>query len=68
MDITITKAQVRSNLGDEAKDADVARFFGISTSAVAQWPENAPIPQTRALQARFKRPEWFDAEPVQGVA
>lgn len=59
MDISITKAQFRAHLGPDAADADIARFFGISSSAVAQWPDAEPIPEKRALQARLLRPEWF---------
>jgi len=59
MDIHITKAQLRERLGAETTDADIARFFSVSTSAIAQWPEDRPIPEKRALQARLKRPDLF---------
>ena len=68
MDITITKRGLRDRLGSEARDADIARFFDITTSPVAQWPEEDPIPEKRALQAWRKRPEWFgESEPVRAV-
>ena len=38
---------VRDRLGVQATDADVARFFGISNSAVSQWPEDEAIPELR---------------------
>lgn len=56
MTIQLTKAWLRAELGS---DAATARFFGISSAAVAQWPEDAPIPELRQLQAERKRPEWF---------
>lgn len=59
MDISITKAELRRRLGAGTRDADIARFFGISTAAVSFWPEDDPIPEKRALQARLKRPDLF---------
>lgn len=60
MNLSITKRQVRDALG-QGSDASVARFFEISTAAVAQWGLDAPIPARRALQAVVKRPDLFGA-------
>jgi len=60
MNLSITKRQVRDALG-QTTDASVARFFGVSTAAVAQWSLDAPIPARRALQAVVKRPDLFGA-------
>jgi len=38
-----SKRQVRTRLGFRT-DAELARFFGISRSAVSQWPRDFPIP------------------------
>lgn len=64
MNQTLTKRKVREALG---LDADVARFFGISTAAVAQWELDKPIPALRVLQAMARRPDLFgtlSAEPA----
>lgn len=57
----ITKRQLRTALSaDEASepsDADLARWFGISQSAVSQWDEDAPIPRLRALELAVRRPD-----------
>lgn len=60
MNLSITKRQVREALGQNT-DASVARFFDISTAAVAQWEMDQPIPARRALQALVKRPDLFGA-------
>jgi hypothetical protein len=57
--IKITKRQVRAALGDSVTDAEISRFFGISQAAVSQWSEDAAIPERRALEAAFKRPDLF---------
>lgn len=59
MTTTLSKRRVRDLLGPDATDADVARFFGISASAVSQWPEDDAIPELRQLQAERKRPDLF---------
>lgn len=73
--IKITKRQVRSALGDSVTDAEISRFFGISQAAVSQWGEEDSIPERRALEAVFKRPDLFgrfgaaaanDAAPAEG--
>ncbi|MCD9097066.1 hypothetical protein [Luteimonas fraxinea] len=64
MNLLLTKRQVRKALGH---DAAVARFFEISTAAVAQWDLDKPIPALRVLQAMAKRPDLFGtlaAEPA----
>jgi DNA-binding transcriptional regulator YdaS (Cro superfamily) len=54
----ITKRQLRTALNLET-DSALAVFFGISPSAVSQWPLDEPIPMLRALQAEVKRPDVF---------
>ena len=68
MNISITKAEFRSLLGPDAADADIARFFRISSAAVAQWGDAEPIPEKRALQARLLRPDLFGPPPSQVAA
>ncbi|MDC7806402.1 hypothetical protein PQS31_06135 [Luteimonas sp BLCC-B24] len=60
MNLSLTKRQVRDALGQNT-DASVARFFEISTAAVAQWELDRPIPARRVLQAVVKRPDLFGA-------
>ena len=57
MSTQFTKAQLRTAL--EVTDAGLADFFGITRAAVAQWPEEEPIPELRQLQARQRRPDLF---------
>lgn len=40
--------------GSQAK---AARIFGITSSAILQWPDD--VPYLRFLELRDKRPEWF---------
>jgi hypothetical protein len=58
----LTKTQLKAALGVK-HDAEVAAFFGISASAVSQWPDDEPIPELRQLQAEKKLRESvsFDA-------
>ncbi len=63
----ITKRAVREALGGNgvsAKDADVARFFGVTAGAVSQWPDDAPLPAGRQWQARALRPDLFRVQPA----
>jgi predicted transcriptional regulator len=39
---------------------NLAKLFGITTSAVAQWEEE--IPELRVFQLKELRPEWFTQE------
>lgn len=70
----ITKRQLRVALrdpdGSDLSDADLARWFGISQSAVSQWEEDAPIPRLRALEVAVRRPDITEPEaaPVKGAA
>lgn len=57
--MTITKAQLREKLGKT--DAELARMFDITRSAVAQWRDDEPIPQPRQWQLQALRPELFNA-------
>lgn len=62
----ITKKLLREALAVE-HEQQIADFFGISPSAVSQWPEEAPIPELRQLQAITKRPDLFaSAAPISG--
>lgn len=54
----ITKMQLRRLLGLKS-DAALARYFSISTAAVAQWPEDGQVPERRLLQAMTRSPELF---------
>lgn len=57
----ITKRQIREALGNESRDADVARLFGVSPAAVSMWPDDAPIPERRGLWLLVNRPDLADA-------
>lgn len=54
----MTKRAVRTALGFET-DAALADLFGISRAAIAQWPEDKPIPVLRQLQLPQLRPDLF---------
>jgi DNA-binding transcriptional regulator YiaG len=56
--ITLSKKDLRDRLGLDS-DADLARWFEISQSAVSQWPDEGAIPKQRALEAALKRPDLF---------
>ncbi len=61
-----SKGQVRSRLGFRT-DAELARFFGISRSAVSQWPKDFPIPALRQYILHQRYPTLFPAtEATQG--
>ncbi len=55
--MNMTKRAVREALG--GKDADVARFFGVTAGAVSQWPDDELLPEGRQWQARALRPDLF---------
>jgi hypothetical protein len=42
----------------------VAAFFEISSSAVSQWGEDAPIPELRQLQAAQREPGRFTPDSI----
>lgn len=55
----MTKTEVIQRLGLK-NSAELARLLNISRSAVAQWPEDAPIPEKQLLRLRYElRPEAF---------
>ncbi len=56
MEIPFSKQTLRQRLGFTT-DAELARYFGISTSAVAQWSEEQPVPKLRWLEALTRSPE-----------
>ena len=61
-----SKGQVRTRLGFRT-DAELARFFGISRSAVSQWPKDFPIPALRQYILHQRYPNLFPAtEATQG--
>lgn len=64
--MAITKAALRRKLNFRY-DSELARFFGITQGALAQWGEDDPIPQQREWQARALRPDLFPA-PKQKAA
>lgn len=39
-----------------------AKIFGITSSAIGQWPDDVPYP--RFLELKDKRPEWFKGGEV----
>jgi hypothetical protein len=53
-----SKRQVRTRLGFRT-DAELARFFGISRSAVSQWPRDFPIPALRQYILHQRYPHLF---------
>jgi hypothetical protein len=53
-----SKRQVRTRLGFRT-DAELARFFGISRSAVSQWPRDFPIPALRQYILHQRYPNLF---------
>lgn len=57
MNTPITKRQARELLRVDS-DAEMARVFNVTRSAVAQWPLDEPLPDKRQLQlaARVVRP------------
>jgi len=57
----ITKRALKRAIG--AKDADLARFFSVTPSAVSQWPEDLPLPEIRQWQLRALRPDIFGHQP-----
>lgn len=54
----MTKRAVKAALGFE-KDAELARFFGVTRQAISQMGEDEPLPEGRQWQARAKRPDLF---------
>ena len=60
----ITKRQLRAAL-DADTDTKLADFFGITISAVSQWPEDEPIPERRMLQVALRRPDIFGPAPTE---
>nr|WP_228756352.1 Cro/CI family transcriptional regulator [Stenotrophomonas maltophilia] len=47
-------------------DAELARFFGISRSAVSQWPKEFPIPALRQYILHQRYPNLFPATEAKG--
>ncbi len=66
MDEIWCKRQVRMRLGLET-DAELARLFGISRSAVSQWPRDYPIPPLRRYMLQQRYPGLFPAEKSEQV-
>jgi len=57
----ITKRYLKQVLA--AKDADLARLFSITPSAIAQWREDEPVPEIRQWQIQVLRPDIFGPFP-----
>jgi len=53
-----SKRQVRARLGFQT-DAELAQLFGITRSAVSQWPQEAPIPPLRQFILHQRHPDLF---------
>jgi DNA-binding transcriptional regulator YiaG len=61
-DTPVTKAQILKLLG--MNQSGLARLLNISRSAVAQWPDDAPIPEKQELRLRHElRPDIFGTAP-----
>ncbi|HDS1038416.1 TPA: hypothetical protein QDZ42_001070 [Stenotrophomonas maltophilia] len=61
MDEFWCKRQVRARLGFQT-DAELAKFFGISRSAVSQWPRGFPIPPLRRYMLQQRYPRLFPVD------
>ena len=59
--LSLTKRAAKERLGFET-DVELADFFGVTAQAVGQWPDDAPIPRLRQLEAAMMRPELFIME------
>jgi len=57
----MTKTAVRAALGLET-DAALADLLGVTRAAVAQWPDDQPIPEKRRWQLIALRPSIFGNE------
>ncbi|WMJ68647.1 Cro/CI family transcriptional regulator [Stenotrophomonas sp. 24(2023)] len=58
MFVVWSKYYVRDRLGLRT-DSDLAKLFGVSRSAVSQWPKNKAIPQLRRYMLQQKYPVLF---------
>lgn len=58
----MTKKNVREAL-ELKTDAALARYLNVSRAAVAQWPEDEPIPEARQNWLRLHRPDKFPLPP-----
>jgi hypothetical protein len=54
----LTKRSLKAALGVRS-DADLARFFDCTRSAVHQWADSDPLPKARQWQVRALRPDLF---------
>ncbi|HYQ24246.1 hypothetical protein [Stenotrophomonas sp.] len=66
MDEFWCKRHVRARLGLHT-DAELARLFGISRSAVSQWPGDVPIPPLRRFMLQQRYPALFPVEKSKAV-
>jgi transcriptional regulator with XRE-family HTH domain len=60
-----SKRVLRQQLGLDT-DADLARYFGISSSAIAQWPDDKPVPKLRWLEVMTRRAANDTQGPAEG--
>lgn len=56
--MSLTKQSLKAALGVKS-DADLARFFNCTRSAVNQWSDHEPVPEARQWQVRALRPDLF---------
>lgn len=64
----MTKSELLALLS--MRQSQLARLLGVSRSAVAQWPDDEPIPEKQELRLRYElRPELFgNPSPAEKVA
>jgi len=56
--MALTKKSLKAALGVKF-DAELARFFGCTRSAVNQWGKDEPLPKGRQWQVRALRPDVY---------
>lgn len=56
----LTKQQLMEALGFKTL-TELADYYGVTTSAISQWPEDQLVPELRELQARHRNPEKFSS-------
>lgn len=54
----LTRQQLMDALGFKTL-TELADYFGVTLSAISQWPDDSPAPELRELQARSRNPEKF---------
>lgn len=64
MTVVWSKYFVRERLGLQT-DSELAKLFGLSRSAVSQWPKNKPIPLLRRYMLQKMYPRLFASDAVE---